>query len=224
MVGLRLLAAAVALLGAASRVTASDASFLAPGRGESLAPGSLVRVEWRYACDSALLPVLDEAEVVLSLDGGMTYPIRVSRELDPCEATVLWRVPALASDSARLALRVGEGMEDSSEAIAVVSPPFRILPDADGRGQAMLQRTKEWWIDPETEVLDSDDLLGQKMRSSRGALTAAVETADSWLPTAGQGLRRERCASGTPVRNLPGGRRHFAIPPAPAGAATPLRL
>src|SRR4051794_3776638 len=156
--GRRLIAAAAALFGAAAWASASAPSFVTPGRGEPLAPGSVIRVEWHYACDSAPQPEADEAELVLSLDGGLTYLIRVSREIDPCESSVAWRVPALATDSARLALRIGDEMAEDSEEIAIVSAPFRILPDAEGHVQPMVQRANEWWTDPEPEMLDSDDL------------------------------------------------------------------
>jgi len=222
--GVRLLAAAAALLGAAAALAASDTDFSSPGRGEALAPGSVVRIEWRSGCEGDVPPGYDEAELVLSLDGGVTYPIRVSRELDPCESTLVWRVPAIASGSARLALRMGEERDGDAEEIAAVSAPFRILPDVEGRVERLIPRSGEWGIDPDPAPLDARDLLGRSMRASGERLTAPFALPDVSLPVTAAVVRPAR--RGTVLESTPAAapRRAASVPRAPSGAPTPLRL
>src|SRR5512147_730734 len=78
------LAALVSIAAAFAARGEATSPFLSPARGEALAPGSIVEVRWASACASAPEGRADEAEVVLSLDGGLTFPIRVSNELHPC--------------------------------------------------------------------------------------------------------------------------------------------
>jgi hypothetical protein len=65
----------------------------------------------------------DEGELVLSLDGGATFVLRVSPEHD-LSARLTFQVPNLPSAAARLALRVGADGRD--ERIVAVSEPFVI--------------------------------------------------------------------------------------------------
>jgi len=222
--GGRLIAAVAALMGAAGTLTASEPDFVSPGRGESLAPGSLVTVQWRSACESDLPAGFDEAELVLSLDGGLTYPIRVSGELDPCESTVTWRVPALASGSVRLALRAGDDGGWSSEQILGLSDAFQILPDADGRVEALVPRSGEWGVAPEPATAGARGLLGRSLRGSRERLTAPFEVAAFSLPATAAGLRPDRRASAAAATPVSARRPSTSVPNAPSGAPTPLRL
>ena len=106
----------IALFGAACAwLLASSARgeerFLSPDAGEALAPGSTVEVRWSSVCladpDRDSQEQQDEAELILSYDGGLTFPVRVSQEISPCASHYTWRVPSIASDRVRLALRVG---------------------------------------------------------------------------------------------------------------------
>jgi hypothetical protein len=222
--GLRLFAVAAGLLGVAASGAASETQFLSPGRGEALAPGSVIRVEWRSACESDVPVGFDEAELVLSLDGGLTFPIRVSRELDPCESTITWRVPAIATESARLALRMGEEGDGEAEEIVVLSAPFRILPDVDGRSEPLISRSGEWGQRPEAEASDGRDRLGRSLRANSERLTAPFELPDASLPGSAAGIRPE--SRGTALIHTAAAvtRRPVSVPEAPLGAPTPLRL
>jgi len=222
--GMRLLAAAVALFGAAAALSASEPSFLSPSHGEALAPGAVIEVEWRSACESDIPSGYDEAELVLSLDGGLTYPIRVSRELDPCESTHAWRVPAIATDSARIALRMGEQRHGESEQLAAISHTFRILPDPEGRAQALVPRAGEWGTAPETEVVGARDRLGRSMGSAAERLTAPSERVVFSLPPATAALAPDRRVARSASPRAAGLRRPTSVPEAPLGAPTPLRL
>lgn len=220
----RLVAAVAALFGAAGWAAALEPSFLTPAGGESLAPGSLVEIEWHSACETDIPPGFNEAEIVLSLDGGLSYPIRVSRELDPCESTVSWRVPALATTSARLAVRMGDESDGESEEIAVVSDPFTILPDAEGRFEPLIQRSNEWATDPEPQALDAAHRLSHSLRGTGDSLTRSSESVVSAVAPASPSLRPERSRVVFASKPFTGLRPAASVPEAPFGAPTPLRL
>ena len=76
-----------------------------PGAGERVSPGATLEARW--ALSSSDPRVGDEAELLLSLDGGHSFPLRVSREVFPESGRAVWRVPSLPSSHARLALRTG---------------------------------------------------------------------------------------------------------------------
>ena len=87
--------------------------------GESLVPGTTIAVRVEGA-----LPGGTERELVLSLDGGRTYPLRVTREAAADASVLSFQVPNLRAREARLGLRVGERGEE--ERLVAVSPPFAI--------------------------------------------------------------------------------------------------
>src|SRR5262245_14193655 len=96
---------------------AASREFTAPALGERLEPGSLVEVSWsldRIGREDV------EMELILSLDGGATFPIRVTAALDLATRRVIWRVPYLPTREARLAIRTGSEGEPSEETIQVV--------------------------------------------------------------------------------------------------------
>lgn len=79
--------------------------LVSPQTGAALTAGSTVELEW---APLAQLRGAEEWEAFLSLDGGRTYPIRITPHLDLDLRRVQWRVPAVATDSARLLLRFGD--------------------------------------------------------------------------------------------------------------------
>ena len=81
--------------------------------------GQTVVLRW-----SALPEAVEELEIVLSLDGGGSYHVRVSPELEAHEGEYRWRVPDLPTRHARLMLRMG-GAE--GERMGALSPEFRIV-------------------------------------------------------------------------------------------------
>jgi hypothetical protein len=99
---------------ASSRLTAS------PRPGQALRAGSATTLAFDVDEEA------EEMEVLLSLDGGRTFPLRVTREMSEGTHQLTWRVPNLPTTSARLALRVGT--EDEGEVIRDVSPEFTISP------------------------------------------------------------------------------------------------
>ena len=128
---------AAALLAAGARAE----GFRSPAAGDSLTPGTSAAVEWIPT--DRVDPSVSEMELVLSLDGGRTFPIRVTREIDPEAASFLWTVPALFSSHARLALRAGNGRA-RGEAIRFVSEEFEIVGDSGEPAEPLLRTGSEW--------------------------------------------------------------------------------
>jgi hypothetical protein len=125
------------LLGAA--VVQAEGRFLAPGAGATLESGATVRVAWNLAETRDLQP--DEMELVLSLDGGRVFPIRVTRDLAPETRSFAWRVPALPTAHAQLALRTGEG---GNEEIELIGDEFSIEIEPGAPLEPTTQVAGEW--------------------------------------------------------------------------------
>lgn len=118
---------------------AAASGFGAPAAGAELSPG-------RSAAASFELPLemsdVKEMELVLSLDGGITYPLRLTGELDPRSRHVSWRVPALPTTKAVLALRAGN--EEGDEQIVLQSAPFTIRDDPSAPLEDIRFAQGEW--------------------------------------------------------------------------------
>jgi hypothetical protein len=106
--------AVLALLGLAVlplAATAADpidrrlARLVAPASGSELQAGWLAVVEW----EELTLPAgVEEWEAFLSVDGGRTWPLRVTPHLDRSIRFFTFRVPDLPTEDARLQLRFGD--------------------------------------------------------------------------------------------------------------------
>ena len=81
-------------------------------------------------------------ELVLSLDGGETFPLRLTGELQRGTRRVAWRVPALPTERAALALRTGD--EDGDERIVLVSGTFAIVGDPSAAPEDIRYAEGEW--------------------------------------------------------------------------------
>jgi hypothetical protein len=133
--------AAAAFLFAATSALAARGEFAAPVSGERLEAGSLVEVTWSL---DGLRPQDEEMELLLSLDGGATFPIRVTADLDPATRRTLWRVPSLPTERARLAIRSGAEREPAEETIQVVGPAFSILAAGTAPLEELFAIRSEW--------------------------------------------------------------------------------
>lgn len=84
--------------------------------------GSALRLAWDWA--GGYTREIEEWEAFLSLDGGVSFPLRITPHLDGERRTVLFEVPDLPTADARLLIRFGNEREES----AVEFPQsFRIL-------------------------------------------------------------------------------------------------
>lgn len=115
-------------LGAAAAF-ADGVTILYPRSGTALRAGELIRVRW-----TDLPAEVEEMELLLSLDGGVSFPVQLTSQLDPLLDGLVWRVPNLRIGRASLRLRVGVGREESeSEPSGVFS-----IEDNTGSGMARL--------------------------------------------------------------------------------------
>jgi hypothetical protein len=84
-----------------------SATLISPTAGQVLYPGQQVRVEWKSTLPH--VPYLEscEMEIWLSLDGGRTYTMRITPEIDPKATYFFWSVPNTPSNHAVLDIRFG---------------------------------------------------------------------------------------------------------------------
>lgn len=82
------------------------ARLISPTAGQVFFPGQRVKVEWKTT-----LPNLDmswcELEIYLSLDGGRSFPMRITPQLDPRATFFYWTVPNTPTTAAVLDIRFG---------------------------------------------------------------------------------------------------------------------
>lgn len=91
---------------AADAVDAEEmARLVFPAAGDELTAGSVATIEW----EGLYLPEhADEWEAFLSLDGGHTWPLRITPHLDISIRRFEFRVPDLPTRDARILLRFGD--------------------------------------------------------------------------------------------------------------------
>ncbi|HSB35902.1 MAG TPA: hypothetical protein VLH41_03445 [Thermoanaerobaculia bacterium] len=134
------LALAACLLASASASRAESPAFLSPAAGAPLLSGTTVTVQWS---PGAAPDDIREMELVLSLDGGRSFDLRVTGEIEPGVTRVAWRVPEISARNARLALRAGAGSRDS-EKIRLVSASFEIRQQAGAPPERVFPVEGEW--------------------------------------------------------------------------------
>ena len=98
------------------------ARLLSPAAGEELTAGSFATIEWEGL---ALPEHVEEWEAFLSVDGGRTWPLRVTPHLDAGIRHVAFRVPEFPTREARILLRFG----DEKREVGMEAPQsFAIIP------------------------------------------------------------------------------------------------
>jgi hypothetical protein len=123
--------------------------LMAPRAGATLAAGSTAELEWAPLTAFAKLENVEEWEAFLSLDGGATYPVRITPHLDQDLRRVRWQVPAIPTADARLLLRFGDEREEETSIVlpqrfSIVSSPaaaeagFTLARVAPARGEPAL--------------------------------------------------------------------------------------
>jgi hypothetical protein len=126
---------------AAAGARAEPTAFGSPAGGATLLAGTTVTVEW--SLDPGATEHVGEMELVLSLDGGRMFSVRVTEELEPDVTRIDWSVPSLPTAHARLALRTGAGSAES-ETIRLVSEEFEIVEDGLDPEESILRMCGEW--------------------------------------------------------------------------------
>lgn len=85
--------------------------LLEPADGTVLAGGSTATLAWEPG-PGMTLDRVEEWEAFLSLDGGSSWPIRITPHLDIALRRVTFPVPAVPSADVRLLLRIGDETEE----------------------------------------------------------------------------------------------------------------
>ena len=132
--------ALVAVLALGPKVAATadvGGEILAPTAGTILRAGDFVEVSW-----TPVPADVEEFELLLSLDGGRTFPLRLTAMLDPKLTSYSWRVPNLPAGAARLRLRAGDG---EREEMLSPGPPFEVLGDDRAPAGRITFQSGEWW-------------------------------------------------------------------------------
>src|ERR1044071_234030 len=106
--GLRRTALAVTLLLLGACCGTARASSLRAGESDAwavLAVPAQVRSGDRLRLELAPPDGVEELEILLSVDGGRSYPVRVTPSLEHAPRTLEWNVPNLPAAEARLKIR-----------------------------------------------------------------------------------------------------------------------
>ncbi len=90
----------------------SSVRLIAPAAGAELVAGSQATLEWEAPELLAGPTRIVEWEAFLSLDGGRSWPLRLTPHLDIRLRRFSFRVPAFPSPDARLLLRMGDEREE----------------------------------------------------------------------------------------------------------------
>jgi hypothetical protein len=118
---------------------AQPVELVAPRSGETLVAGTTAEIAWApLACYTKLRGV-EEWEAFLSLDGGATYPVRITPHLDQDLRRVSWQVPAIPTGNARLLLRFGD---EQRETLVELPERFSIVASREATAPAALLETR----------------------------------------------------------------------------------
>lgn len=113
----------------ASAADREMARLVAPAAGAELEAGSVASITWEGL---ALPEHADEWEAFLSLDGGRTWPLRITPHLDISIRFFEFRVPDFPTHDARVLLRFGDERREvemvAPQSFAIAHGPFRAAP------------------------------------------------------------------------------------------------
>jgi hypothetical protein len=133
--------------------------FSQPAEGSSLHEGDTVQIRW-----SGVPADAEEIELLLSVDGGRQFSLRLTDALDSTSGSFLWRVPSLSTDTASLAIRMGVHGE---EIVSAPGPLFRLSHSPSTPGALLRWRAGEIWMDSR----DPDEPTPGDTRSASGLST-----------------------------------------------------
>jgi hypothetical protein len=124
--------AAPAVLSARVEPGARPIELVAPQDGAMLAAGSTADLEWAPLARYARLAGVEEWEAFLSLDGGATYPLRITPHLDQDLRHFRWQVPPIPTANGRLLLRLGDELRETvvelPQRFSIVASPAAMVP------------------------------------------------------------------------------------------------
>lgn len=120
---LRALGAVAGLLCAGPAWASAPVELVSPADGEVLPAGGTVWLEWAPAAGFEELSWVDEWEAFLSLDGGDTFPVRLTPHVDLDRRGVAANLPLVPSEAARLVLRFGD---EGREVVVAIDGAFTV--------------------------------------------------------------------------------------------------
>jgi hypothetical protein len=143
----------------AVRSLLSPILFSQPAEGSSLPEGATILIRW-----SGVPADAEEIELLLSVDGGRHFSLRLTDELDSSSGSFLWRVPGLSTDAASLALRMGV---HGQEVMSAPGPLFRLSRGPSTPGVLLRWKAGEFWVDSR----GCDETVLRSTRSPSGLST-----------------------------------------------------
>jgi hypothetical protein len=182
----RLLAAAFLAVGLLAAATGAAAELpvrlLAPAGGTALVAGSTATLEWAPGAGLSPGP-WEEWEAFLSLDGGATYPVRITPHLDRDLRRVTFRVPGFPTRRGRLLLRLGD---ERREVGYELPQRFTILASMASLGGP--------------DALDLSQTVGRRGESARPGEPGVL----AWVEGSRRGGQRREIVAAEPARAVPG--------------------
>jgi hypothetical protein len=140
---MRLAASLAVVLGlSASAGLASPLAIelISPRPGAAWRAGERVTIEWRLAGDWPRGLEVEEWEAFLSLDGGASYPVRLTPHLERDIRSVSFVAPGLPTSNARLLLRFGDERREvewsSGAEFAIAGSDVPLIPPRQAVGEA----------------------------------------------------------------------------------------
>jgi len=122
----------------AIRPAQADVRMLAPAAGAIVRAGEIVEIRWADVPEPSR-----ELELLLSLDDGGDFPVRLTDELRSGTCSYTWQVPNLPTAHARILVRFeNDGREDEGEA----GPAFTILADPAYPVETVRFHRGELWL------------------------------------------------------------------------------
>ncbi len=97
-----------------ARETGAAVELVAPRASATLVAGSMAELEWAPGGRFSRLPAVEEWEAFLSLDGGATFPLRITPHLDQDLRRFRFQVPPFATADARILLRFGDERRETA--------------------------------------------------------------------------------------------------------------
>jgi len=207
---LLLLAAIVLLLPATPALAAREPALEWPG--PEIAAGQVVELSW-----SDVPAGFDELEILLSLDDGHSFPVRVSPELDASERCYRWRVPNLPAAHARLRMRLGR---EHAEIETAPTPSFRIAGSESEPAARHLVLEGSLWTG--LEPLGSDECGMCSPETGMEAGTPAIAVVEA--PARPSALRPASASSVSGSTTVPSARASRTMLATRHPRLTPLRI
>jgi len=151
-------------------------TFTQPEPGATLHGGELIEIRW-----SGVPPETGEVELLLSVDGGRHFSLRLTEDLDADSRSFRWRVPNLIADGATLELRMGiKGREIES----TPGPLFSLRPRPSPLMALLQWKSEEIWVDSDEQggrVREKESLPAPGLSAQPEQLTALPREAGAFL-------------------------------------------